>query len=69
MIIHAVSDIEKLNRFPCGGYSDESTIVYLSHPCNILTALEVCVNIDINPFSSCHSFHSDVDVKGLIQFT
>jgi hypothetical protein len=30
-----------LNRFPCGGYSDESTIVYLQHPCIILTALEV----------------------------
>ncbi|XP_055304917.1 uncharacterized protein LOC129569775 isoform X2 [Sitodiplosis mosellana] len=34
------SDIEQLNRFPCGGYSDESTIVYLSHPCKILTSLE-----------------------------
>uniref|UniRef100_U5EE79 Uncharacterized protein n=1 Tax=Corethrella appendiculata TaxID=1370023 RepID=U5EE79_9DIPT len=35
------ADIEQLNRFPCGGYSDESTIVYLQHPCIILTALEV----------------------------
>lgn len=35
------SDLEQLNRFPCGGYSDESTIVYLQHPCVILTALEV----------------------------
>lgn len=35
------SDIEQLNRYPCGGYSDESTIVYLSHPCKILTSLEV----------------------------
>ncbi|XP_031635323.1 uncharacterized protein LOC116348447 [Contarinia nasturtii] len=34
------SDIEHLNRFPCGGYSDESTIVYLSHPCKVLTSLE-----------------------------
>lgn len=35
------TDLEQLNRFPCGGYSDESTIVYLQHPCVILTALEV----------------------------
>ncbi|CAO1307813.1 unnamed protein product [Diamesa serratosioi] len=35
------ADIEQLNRFPCGGYSDESTIVFLAHPCIILTALEV----------------------------
>lgn len=35
------ADLEQLNRFPCGGYSDESTIVYLQHPCVILTALEV----------------------------
>lgn len=34
-------DIEQLNRFACGGYSDDSTIVYLQHPCVILTALEV----------------------------
>lgn len=34
-------DIEQLKRFPCGGYCDESTIVYLQHPCVILTALEV----------------------------
>lgn len=30
-----------MSKFPCGGYSDESTIVYLQHPCVILTALEV----------------------------
>lgn len=35
------ADLEQLNRFPCGGYSDESTIVYLQHPCVILTALEI----------------------------
>lgn len=35
------ADLEQLNRFPCGGYSDESTVVYLQHPCVILTALEV----------------------------
>lgn len=35
------ADLEQLNRFPSGGYSDESTIVYLQHPCVILTALEV----------------------------
>ncbi|XP_058451125.1 uncharacterized protein LOC131430284 [Malaya genurostris] len=35
------ADLEQLSRFPCGGYSDESTIVYLQHPCVILTALEV----------------------------
>ncbi|XP_053672819.1 uncharacterized protein LOC128723132 [Anopheles nili] len=35
------ADIEQLNRFPCGGYRDESTVVYLQHPCVILTALEV----------------------------
>lgn len=42
----AGSDIEQLNKFPCGGYSDESTIVYLQHPCKILTSLEVihCVS-------------------------
>lgn len=34
-------DIEQLNRFPYGGYSDECSIVYLAHPCIILTALEV----------------------------
>lgn len=37
----SAADIEQLNRFPCGGYSDESTIVYLQHPCIILSALEV----------------------------
>lgn len=37
----AAEDIEQLKRFPCGGYCDESTIVYLQHPCVILTALEV----------------------------
>ncbi|PBC31928.1 uncharacterized protein LOC133665605 isoform X1 [Apis cerana] len=35
------SDIEQLSRFASGGYSDDSTIVYLQHPCVILTALEV----------------------------
>lgn len=35
------TDIEQLGRFPCGGYCDDSTIVYLQHPCVILTALEV----------------------------
>ncbi|XP_055593796.1 uncharacterized protein LOC129744997 [Uranotaenia lowii] len=35
------ADLEQLNRFPCGGYSDEATVVYLQHPCVILTALEV----------------------------
>jgi len=30
-----------LRKFPCGGYSDESTIVYLVHPCVILSACEV----------------------------
>ncbi|XP_011494961.1 PREDICTED: uncharacterized protein LOC105359904 [Ceratosolen solmsi marchali] len=35
------TDIEQLNRFTYGGYCDDSTIVYLQHPCVILTALEV----------------------------
>ncbi|KAK7870505.1 hypothetical protein R5R35_002911 [Gryllus longicercus] len=35
------SDIEQLKRFASGGYSDDSTIVYLTHPCVILSALEV----------------------------
>jgi hypothetical protein len=35
------ADIEQLNRFPCGGYADECSIVFLAHPCIILTALEV----------------------------
>ncbi|KOX75730.1 hypothetical protein WN51_12057 [Melipona quadrifasciata] len=35
------SDIEQLSRFASGGYCDDSTIVYLQHPCVILTALEV----------------------------
>lgn len=35
------ADIEQLNRFPCGGYSDECSIVFLTHPCIILSALEV----------------------------
>lgn len=39
-IISAV-DIEQLSRFASGGYCDDSTIVYLQHPCVILTALEV----------------------------
>lgn len=34
-------DIDQLKKFPCGGYSDESTIVYLVHPCVILSACEV----------------------------
>lgn len=40
-IPNTATDIEQLSRFPCGGYSDESTIVYMQHPCVILTALEV----------------------------
>lgn len=40
----SATDIEQLSRFPCGGYSDESTIVYLQHPCIILSALEVSLN-------------------------
>ncbi|KAF7269231.1 uncharacterized protein LOC143202753 [Rhynchophorus ferrugineus] len=35
------ADIEQLNRFASGGYCDDSTIVYMQHPCVILTALEV----------------------------
>lgn len=35
------TDIEQLKRFASGGYCDDSTIVYLQHPCVILTALEV----------------------------
>ncbi|KAG4075778.1 hypothetical protein HA402_003604 [Bradysia odoriphaga] len=35
------SDIEQLAQFPSGGYSDESTIAYLQHPCVVLTALEL----------------------------
>lgn len=35
------SDIEQLKRFASGGYCDDSTIVYMQHPCVILTALEV----------------------------
>lgn len=35
------ADIEQLSRFSCGGYCDDSTIVYMQHPCVILTALEV----------------------------
>ncbi|CAG9799167.1 unnamed protein product [Chironomus riparius] len=35
-------DIEQFSsRFACGGYSDEQTIVFLAHPCIILSALEV----------------------------
>ncbi|XP_055857297.1 uncharacterized protein LOC129920115 [Episyrphus balteatus] len=34
-------EIEQLNQFSCGGYSDESTIVYLVHPCRVLSALEI----------------------------
>lgn len=40
-ILLTASDIEQLNQFPCGGYSDADTIVYLQHPCKILTSLEV----------------------------
>lgn len=36
-------DIEQLKRFACGGYCDDSTIVYLQHPCVILSALEASV--------------------------
>nr|XP_012149686.1 PREDICTED: uncharacterized protein LOC100877259 isoform X4 [Megachile rotundata] len=35
------SEIEQLSRFASGGYCDDSTIVYMQHPCVILTALEV----------------------------
>lgn len=35
------ADIEQLSRFASGGYCDDSTIVYLQHPCVILSALEV----------------------------
>lgn len=37
-------DIEQFSsRFACGGYSDEQTIVFLAHPCIILSALEVSI--------------------------
>jgi len=39
--LFTAQDIEQLSRFACGGYCDDSTIVYLQHPCVILTALEV----------------------------
>ncbi|XP_026843415.1 uncharacterized protein LOC6596510 isoform X2 [Drosophila persimilis] len=39
--VMVADDIEQLNKFSCGGYSDESTIVYLVHPCRILSALEI----------------------------
>lgn len=35
------ADIQQLNRFASGGYCDDCTIVYMQHPCVILTALEV----------------------------
>ncbi|XP_019886997.1 uncharacterized protein LOC105278736 isoform X1 [Ooceraea biroi] len=35
------ADIEQLSRFSSGGYCDDSTIVYMQHPCVLLTALEV----------------------------
>ncbi|KAK4880759.1 hypothetical protein RN001_008905 [Aquatica leii] len=35
------ADIDQLKRFASGGYCDDSTIVYMQHPCVILTALEV----------------------------
>lgn len=34
-------DIEQLKGFASGGYCDDSTIVYMHHPCQILTALEL----------------------------
>ncbi|XP_065163721.1 uncharacterized protein [Atheta coriaria] len=34
-------DLDQLSRFACGGYCDVSTIVFMHHPCVILTALEV----------------------------
>lgn len=37
----SAGDIEQLRRFPSGGFCDESTIVYLQHPCVVLSALEV----------------------------
>ncbi|KAJ8679492.1 hypothetical protein QAD02_015279 [Eretmocerus hayati] len=40
-ILVRAADIEQLSRFASGGYCDDSTIVYLQHPCVILTALEV----------------------------
>ncbi|KYN32832.1 hypothetical protein ALC56_12898 [Trachymyrmex septentrionalis] len=39
--LEAAADIEQLSRFSTIGYCDDSTIVYLQHPCIILTALEV----------------------------
>ena len=41
IFIISAADIEQLKCFSCGGYCDDSTIVYLQHPCTILTALEV----------------------------
>jgi hypothetical protein len=41
MFLFSACDIEQLKRFASGGYCDESTIVYLQHPCVVLTALEV----------------------------
>lgn len=35
------ADIEQLGRFTSIGYCDDSTLVYLQHPCIILSALEV----------------------------
>lgn len=41
-IYDVAADIEQFSsRFACGGYSDEQTIVFLAHPCIILSALEV----------------------------
>lgn len=34
-------DIVQLDRFGSGGYCDDFTIVYMHHPCVILSALEV----------------------------
>lgn len=47
------ADIEQLNRFPCGGYSDECSIVFLAHPCIILSALEVRNQIRNSQISKC----------------
>lgn len=41
VFLFSACDIEQLKRFASGGYCDESTIVYLQHPCVVLTALEV----------------------------
>lgn len=40
MLLYLADEIEGLRKFACGGYCDECTIVYLQHPCVILSALE-----------------------------